>query len=111
DGLRAVDRDGIGAATFEDVKGDHRPETANMADREKIAALGELMKTARNPLADRVGASEKPFLLDNVENRKARGASERESAVGSAKPARLDRVHDFGAADHARDRQSAAHRL
>ena len=62
-------------------------------------------------LALRLGLFHQAFLLESIEHAKRCGAGNGIARIGAANAARLRRIHDLGAADHARQRKAARQRF
>ncbi len=58
-----------------------------------------------------VGLFHQAFLLESIEHAKRCGACHRIARIGAANAAGLRRIHDLGAADHARQRKAARQRF
>ena len=56
-----------------------------------------------------VGAVDQAFILNHIHDRQRSCTADWRAGIGSAKPAWKRRIHDFGLADHCRDRIPACH--
>ena len=99
----------LGLAVGNQLDRHHRTEPAHVADRGPT--LPARRACATDQLAQLGRTREQPLLVDDIEHRDGRRLGDRVADEGAADRSRRRSVHELGAAEHTRERQSVRDRL